>query len=120
MFSPFMYPVSFVHVFFQSQSYALRFWHFPRYVKEDAGTTFREYWNVNCYFFFLHFYLCDLNDNSRLEYSAPESLPSPLTGILKETDSKADMWSLGMILHKLLFFKLPFRCVVFFPRVSCQ
>ncbi|KAF8815160.1 kinase-like protein [Phlegmacium glaucopus] len=44
-----------------------------------------------------------------LEYSAPESLPSPLTGILKETDSKADMWSLGMILHKLLFFKLPYR-----------
>ncbi|KAF8157058.1 kinase-like domain-containing protein [Crassisporium funariophilum] len=44
-----------------------------------------------------------------LEYTAPESLPSPLTGLLLQIDSKADMWSLGMILHKLLFFKLPYR-----------
>ncbi|PPR01919.1 hypothetical protein CVT24_001258 [Panaeolus cyanescens] len=43
-----------------------------------------------------------------LEYTAPESLPSP-TGVLRQIDSKADMWSLGMILHKLLFFKLPYR-----------
>jgi len=45
----------------------------------------------------------------RLEYTSPESLPSPLTGLLQQVDSKADMWSLGMILHKLLFFKLPYR-----------
>ncbi|KAF9564514.1 kinase-like protein [Agrocybe pediades] len=44
-----------------------------------------------------------------LEYTAPESLPSPHTGKLQQIDSKADMWSLGMILHKLLFFKLPYR-----------
>ncbi|TFK41747.1 kinase-like domain-containing protein [Crucibulum laeve] len=44
-----------------------------------------------------------------LEYASPESLPSPQTGLLRQIDSKADMWSLGMILHKLLFFKLPYR-----------
>ncbi|KIL59939.1 hypothetical protein M378DRAFT_84482 [Amanita muscaria Koide BX008] len=44
-----------------------------------------------------------------LEYSAPESLPSPETGLLRQIDSKADIWSLGMILHKLLFFRLPYR-----------
>ncbi|OBZ78060.1 putative serine/threonine-protein kinase iksA [Grifola frondosa] len=44
-----------------------------------------------------------------LEYAAPESLPSPSTGLLLQVDSKADMWSLGMILHKLLFFRLPYR-----------
>ncbi|KAF5383058.1 hypothetical protein D9615_004945 [Tricholomella constricta] len=44
-----------------------------------------------------------------LEYTSPESLPSPLTGLLQQIDSKADMWSLGMILHKLLFFRLPYR-----------
>lgn len=45
----------------------------------------------------------------RLEYASPESLPSPQTGLLKQVDSKSDMWSLGMILHKLLFFKLPYH-----------
>jgi serine/threonine protein kinase len=45
----------------------------------------------------------------RLEYTSPESLPSPRTGLLNPVDSKADMWSLGMILHKLLFFKLPYK-----------
>lgn len=44
-----------------------------------------------------------------LEYASPESLPSPQTGFLKEVDSKSDMWSLGMILHKMLFFRLPYR-----------
>jgi serine/threonine protein kinase len=44
-----------------------------------------------------------------LEYTSPESLPSPLTGLLQQIDSKSDMWSLGMILHKLLFFRLPYR-----------
>lgn len=43
-----------------------------------------------------------------LEYTAPEMLPSPSTGLLRQPDSKADMWSLGMILHKMLFFKLPY------------
>ncbi|TFK71136.1 kinase-like protein [Pluteus cervinus] len=44
-----------------------------------------------------------------LEYASPESLPSPHTGLLQQVDSKADMWSLGMILHRLLFFRLPYR-----------
>ncbi|KAJ7053284.1 kinase-like protein [Mycena amicta] len=44
-----------------------------------------------------------------LEYTSPESLPSPQTGLLQPVDSKADMWSLGMILHKLLFFKSPYQ-----------
>ncbi|KAL4073519.1 kinase-like domain-containing protein [Scleroderma citrinum] len=44
-----------------------------------------------------------------LEYVSPESLPSPQTGFLKEVDSKSDMWSLGMILHKMIFFQLPYR-----------
>ncbi|KAJ3988912.1 kinase-like protein [Lentinula detonsa] len=44
-----------------------------------------------------------------LEYTAPESLPSPVTGRLQGIDSKADMWSLGMVLHRMLFFKLPWR-----------
>ncbi|KAK0217432.1 kinase-like domain-containing protein [Armillaria nabsnona] len=43
-----------------------------------------------------------------LEYTSPESLPSQ-TGLLRQVDSKSDMWSLGMILHKLLFFKLPYH-----------
>ncbi|KAG8996939.1 putative serine/threonine-protein kinase iks1 [Tulasnella sp. JGI-2019a] len=38
-----------------------------------------------------------------LEYTSPESLDAN-----RSVDSKADMWSLGMILHKLLFFKLPY------------
>ena len=43
-----------------------------------------------------------------LEYASPESLPSPQTGILAQMDSKSDVWSLGMILHKLLFLHLPY------------
>lgn len=61
-------------------------------------------------------YVCGNQSNqlaelvSRLEYSSPESVPSP-NGVLHDVNSKSDMWSLGMILHKLLFFKLPYRCV---------
>ncbi|KAI0776388.1 kinase-like domain-containing protein [Irpex lacteus] len=44
-----------------------------------------------------------------LEYASPESLPSPTTGLLSQVDSKSDMWSLGMILHKMLFFRLPYQ-----------
>ncbi|CAL1709204.1 unnamed protein product [Somion occarium] len=44
-----------------------------------------------------------------LEYTSPESLPSPSTGLLQQIDSKSDMWSLGMILYKLLFLRLPYR-----------
>lgn len=62
----------------------------------------REYW----YILTLRFQLADLNS---LEYASPESLPAPLTGALRQIDSKSDMWSLGMILHKMLFFKLPYR-----------
>ena len=50
-----------------------------------------------------------LTRNASLEYAAPESLPSLSTGALEQVDSKADMWSLGMILHMLLFFRLPYQ-----------
>lgn len=44
-----------------------------------------------------------------IDYMSPETvLPDPVTGQLKELSSKADIWSLGMILHLLLFFSLPF------------
>ncbi|KZV81977.1 kinase-like protein [Exidia glandulosa HHB12029] len=46
-----------------------------------------------------------------LEYAAPESLlprDHTVTG-LAPLDSKADMWSLGMILYKLVFFRLPWK-----------
>lgn len=54
---------------------------------------------------------------TRLEYAAPESLPSP-TGKLSQVDSKSDMWSLGMILHKLLFFRLPYAYASDSPRTE--
>ncbi|PWY99783.1 kinase-like protein [Testicularia cyperi] len=45
-----------------------------------------------------------------IEYMSPETvLVDPVTGQLKELSSKADIWSLGMILHLLLFFSLPFQ-----------
>ncbi|KAI0037215.1 kinase-like domain-containing protein, partial [Vararia minispora EC-137] len=44
-----------------------------------------------------------------LEYTSPESLPSPPHFRIPPVDSKADMWSLGMVLYKLLFFRLPYR-----------
>lgn len=44
-----------------------------------------------------------------MDYMSPETvLPDLQTGQLKELSSKADIWSLGMILHLLLFFSLPF------------
>lgn len=44
-----------------------------------------------------------------VEYSAPEALAKdPVTGQLLQIDSKSDMWSLGIILHKLIFFRLPY------------
>ncbi|KAJ3894666.1 kinase-like protein [Lentinula edodes] len=51
----------------------------------------------------------DAGRGKMMLYTAPESLPSPDTGRLQGIDSKADMWSLGMILHRMLFFKLPWR-----------
>lgn len=57
----------------------------------------------------LHSSAARSGNTGTLEYTAPESLPSPQTGRLQQVDSKGDMWSLGMILHKLLFFRLPYR-----------
>jgi len=45
-----------------------------------------------------------------MEYMSPETIfPDPTTGKLRELGSKADIWSLGIILHLLLFFKLPYK-----------
>ncbi|PWN51286.1 kinase-like protein [Violaceomyces palustris] len=47
-----------------------------------------------------------------MEYMSPETLRrSPITGEFEELSSKADIWSLGMILHLLLFFSLPYSQV---------
>ncbi|KAJ7135890.1 kinase-like protein [Mycena epipterygia] len=70
----------------------------PRAMLSDFGTS-RD---------MLHSSRSRSGNTGTLEYTAPESLPSPRTGLLHPIDSKADMWSLGMILHKLLFFKLPY------------
>ena len=51
-----------------------------------------------------------------LEYCSPESVPVPPHYTLPPTDSKSDMWSLGMILHKLIFFRLPYRWAAYGDR----
>jgi serine/threonine protein kinase len=51
-----------------------------------------------------------------LEYSSPESLPVTPHHTLPPTDSKSDVWSLGMILHKLIFFCLPYRWAAYSDR----
>ncbi|KAJ7151236.1 kinase-like domain-containing protein [Mycena filopes] len=71
----------------------------PRAMLSDFGTS-RD---------MLHSSRTRSGNTGTLEYTSPESLPSPRTGLLQPVDSKADMWSLGMILHKLLFFKLPYQ-----------
>jgi serine/threonine protein kinase len=43
-----------------------------------------------------------------VEYCAPEALARNAAGALLPVDSKSDMWSLGMVLHKLIFFRLPY------------
>ncbi|KAJ9116384.1 hypothetical protein QFC22_004825 [Naganishia vaughanmartiniae] len=43
-----------------------------------------------------------------MEYMAPETISPDPTGHWREWDTKADIWSLGLILHKLLFFRLPY------------
>jgi len=51
---------------------------------------------------FPHLLICSV------EYSAPEALQLNASGKLQQVDSRTDMWSLGMILHKLIFFRLPY------------
>ncbi|WWC67655.1 uncharacterized protein I206_101565 [Kwoniella pini CBS 10737] len=43
-----------------------------------------------------------------MEYMAPETLMQDTQGNWRPSDSYADMWSLGMILHKMLFLRLPY------------
>ncbi|KAG6844144.1 hypothetical protein H0H87_009487 [Tephrocybe sp. NHM501043] len=71
----------------------------PRAMLSDFGTS-RD---------MLHNSSIRSGNTGTLEYTSPESLPSPVTGLLQDVNSKSDMWSLGMILHKLLFFRLPYR-----------
>ncbi|GAK63928.1 kinase-like protein [Moesziomyces antarcticus] len=44
-----------------------------------------------------------------MEYMAPEAVFADAGGRLAELSSKADMWSLGVVLHLLLFFRLPYK-----------
>ncbi|KAK0569067.1 putative serine/threonine-protein kinase iks1 [Tilletia horrida] len=45
-----------------------------------------------------------------MDFMAPEAIfPDPITGQLQELTSKSDIWSLGMILHLCVFFRLPYR-----------
>ncbi|KAE8266433.1 hypothetical protein A4X09_0g5917 [Tilletia walkeri] len=45
-----------------------------------------------------------------MDFMAPEAIfPDPHTGVLQELTSKSDIWSLGMILHLCVFFRLPYR-----------
>ncbi|KZS97124.1 Pkinase-domain-containing protein [Sistotremastrum niveocremeum HHB9708] len=46
-----------------------------------------------------------------LEYCSPESIMQKSPRVFQPIDSKSDMWSLGMVLHKMLFFRLPFAHV---------
>lgn len=46
-----------------------------------------------------------------MEFMAPETFQPDMNGRLQELSSKADIWSLGMILHLLIFFRLPYRQV---------
>lgn len=91
---------------FQPSSNALRLWYLSRRYHQPSSTL-REHWNVR------HIYSrcqeSSILTLHSLEYTSPESLRSPDTGILHQVDSKADLWSLGMILHKLLFFRLPYQ-----------
>ncbi|WVR04408.1 hypothetical protein IAU60_001410 [Kwoniella sp. DSM 27419] len=43
-----------------------------------------------------------------MEYMAPETLVQDVLGQWRPSDSHADMWSLGLILHKMLFLRLPY------------
>ncbi|KAL1676459.1 kinase-like domain-containing protein [Schizophyllum commune] len=72
----------------------------PRAMLSDFGTS-RDMLNTPS--------LARSGNTGTLEYTSPESLPSPQTGLLGSIDSKTDMWSLGMLLHKILFFRLPYR-----------
>jgi serine/threonine protein kinase len=92
---------------------ALRLWYLPRYVA-NAPSEKRQYGNVssstntrlNSF----------LTSSPSLEYSSPESIPVPPHYTLPPSDSKSDMWSLGMILHKLIFFRLPYRWAAYGDR----
>ena len=92
---------------------ALRLWYLPRYVA-NAPPEERQYGNVSSS---INTHLGSLISLSpSLEYSSPESLPVPPHYTLPPTDSKSDMWSLGMILHKLIFFRLPYRWAAYGDR----
>ncbi|KAI0319145.1 kinase-like domain-containing protein [Amylostereum chailletii] len=71
----------------------------PRAMLSDFGTS-RDMINSS---------IARSGNTGTLEYTSPESLPAPPSFILPPVDSKSDMWSLGMVLHKMLFFRLPYH-----------
>jgi serine/threonine protein kinase len=91
---------------------ALRLWYLTRYVANTPPEE-RQYGNVSSSTNTPRFFLIS---SPSLEYSSPESFPVPPHYTLPPTDSKSDMWSLGMILHKLIFFRLPYRWAAYGDR----
>ena len=73
----------------------------PRVLISDFGSSI-----------FLHESHTRSGHTGTMEFMAPEVLRiDPRTGALEELSRKADMWSLGMILHLLLYFRLPYTQV---------
>lgn len=94
------------YTLFKPPSDVVRLWHVSRHAP-SLTCPLRQYWNVSLQVSFS--VVRHLTQFISLEYTSPESLPSLQTGLLQQIDSKADMWSLGMILHKILFFRLPYQ-----------
>lgn len=45
-----------------------------------------------------------------LDYVPPEAFQiDPATGSLREMSSQADLWALGLLLHQLCYFRLPYQ-----------
>ncbi|TXT13454.1 hypothetical protein VHUM_00821 [Vanrija humicola] len=44
-----------------------------------------------------------------MEYMAPETIVMDVNGHWRPSDSHADMWSLGVVLHKMIFLKTPYQ-----------